>query len=166
MTDEATSNEEEASGESAVIKALRSQVKDQGATIKSFESRPDRETERAEFLAEQARGIAIGEHLVALGQPAGLSELLGDKVEGDVTLEKVTAVLTGLGYEAQSGDGDEATKAVEQSALAEVTTLSSAVSSATAGAPAGDLAAKIAGAENAEDLAKVMAEADLTGSHI
>lgn len=168
MTTDNHTDTTDSSDESAVIKALRSQIKDLEKDIKA---RPDRETVEADIRSQLERESAIAEQLVTLGHPKGMSAIVAGKLgEGEITPEGVATALTTLGYEVKLEDtseksDDSSTPDEASQALADVASLSSQVSSAAQNAPTDDTARLIAEAPDREALAQVMADKGMTAQY-
>lgn len=155
-TDE--SQEDSTSGEdSNLVKDLRKQIKDLGRDLKSAPSRSEIE---ANIRASVAREKAIESQLIALKQPAGLSELVEGKLgDAEVTREKVAEVLTAIGFsvteETEGGEDDQHTA----EDLAKVASLGNQVANAAKQQTTDNLTDKINAAETPEELAAIMREA-------
>jgi hypothetical protein len=163
-TDVAVGTEEE----SPVIRGLRTQIRDLEASLKS---RPEREQVAAEVRSQLEREQAIAEQLIALGHPKGMLDTVASKVgEGEVNRDSVAQALTSIGYNLvpendAANDSKVEAKATDNSALAEVSTLSAQISAAAQGEPADSTMAKIAGAKSNAELAAIMAEAGATKAY-
>ena len=155
MTYENTPGDGEDQGqESGVLKAVRAELR---AAVAELKTRPDEDTLRAEFKAEQAKNTAVIKQLVAYGQPEGLSETIASKVEGDVTEESVLAALKSIGLDAVETEGG-VEEADPNAALAEVSGLSGEVSAAANANPAVTGLQSIAEAETVDDLQAIADE--------
>jgi hypothetical protein len=149
--------------DSAIIKALRKQVKDQKAEL---ESRPDRETLIAELRNELVRDGAIEEELTFFGHPKGILDTVKGKLgDAEVTRESVAEALKGIGYQVEEADasaGDGTEQSAQASDLAKVSTLSSRVRSAAQGEPSDAAMQRINKADTPAELAAIMAELGLS----
>jgi hypothetical protein len=150
------------SSESAVIRALRKQIKDIEAELKG---RPDRPTLEAEIRESLKRDNAIEGVLTTLGHPAGILDVVKAKLgDAEVTRDSVADALRGIGYQvevddAPAGEGHEPSES--ESDLAKVASLSAQVRSAAQGvAPVTDIQ-RINQAQSQAELNAIMAELGL-----
>lgn len=161
--DEIDQNMDELGSDSGVVKALRAQIRDLERELKT---RPAADTLEAEIRSKLAREDAAASLLIERGQPARLAKYMLQEIEGDVDGSAVDSFLQGLGLDAKPASVEGSGSAEGASALAEVTSLASQVSTAAAGTPADNLFDKIAGARNQEELNALMAEAGLVQDSI
>lgn len=177
MTDsdhtEGVDTTDESNQDSEVLNTVRKRNRE---LEKELKSRPTREELEAEIRTELGREKALGEQLVALGHPAGMSAILKEKLKGeDITLAegqrahpKVIEALQGVGYQVEVPDAapESSSEPSQESDLAKVQSLSASVRSAASGADLTDsVAKKIAAAKTPAELAETMREAGLTASY-
>lgn len=149
------------SEDSAVIKALRAEVKELQREVKGAPKRSELE---AELRTQLAREFAIEGQLEALGLPKAVRELVDKQLSGEVTRESVLAAVTGIGFQVTPNAGSSQTEANSQAGdLAQVAGLSAQVAAAASNTPE-PVARKIAQATTPEELAAVMAEQGLLSS--
>jgi hypothetical protein len=145
-------------GESGVMKALRKQIRDLEGELKS---RPSRDSLEAELRSQLEREKAAASQLVEKGHPAGLAELMLQKIDSDadITEEVVDGFLKGLGYESQAPQSESKSEPSEQERqLAEVTQLSRQVSVAATGEQTDDVMKRIGEAKSVSELAAIAAQ--------
>lgn len=153
---------QEESQDSSVIQGLRSQIK---TLEKDLKARPDRETLAAELKEQLSRDTAIETQLIGFDHPAGILDVVKGKLgDADVTRETVAEALTSIGYKVDvddaTSDHEEVTDS-QDTDLAKVANLSATVQSAVQGTDSRDLTSRIESADTAEELTKIMKEADL-----
>lgn len=144
-------------GESAVIKALRKELRDAKAEAKTAQDAVATAREQVK------REVAIGSLVNQAGYP-GLTEIAVEKVK-DATPEAVVEFLKGLGLEpkaaeaASQGEGTEQPEEQDRaSAVAGVANLGQRVAAAASGKAAGDLTSRIAKARTQEELIEIARE--------
>jgi hypothetical protein len=145
--------------ESAVIKALRKQIRDKDAELAA---RPDRDTLIAELRQELERDNAIGEELTFFGHPKGILDSVKKRLgDAEVSREGVAEALRSIGYQVEIADvpADSGEGPSQQLAdLAKVSDLSSQVRAASQGANLASEVEKVAQAQTPEDLVRLAAE--------
>lgn len=145
---------------SAVIKALRAQIRD---LEKDLKAAPDAESIIAEYEAGRQRTGAVEAALVSQGVPKGIAPLVQDKLgESEVTDESVAKILADLGFQAEedqgaSGQGERGTSREE--ALPGVTELGTQVRAAAQGGSAASIMQQINAATSRGEVAKIAEEA-------
>lgn len=156
MTEEIDPSMEETTGESPVMKALRRQIKDLEAELRTRPAEDEVESRLRAKLKREADAAAL---LIEQGHPSGLAEFMLQKIgDTEITTDVVSSFLQGLGLDTQPAPA-ESQEQSQSTPLAEVTALSSQVSAAGAGASANNVMERIAKATSDKELAAIMAEA-------
>jgi hypothetical protein len=154
---EVAEGQQDESMDSPVMKALRKQIKDLTQLVNNA---PTRESIEAEIRAQLDRNSAISEQLIALGHPAGMSEVIrGQLGESDVTLESVASALQTIGYKVEVANGPEGEDTVQDttsSDLANISNLSAQVRSAAGGDVRMDGVSKVNQASTQAELIELM----------
>jgi hypothetical protein len=155
---EVAEGQQDESMDSPVMKALRKQIKDLTQLVNNA---PTRESIEAEIRAQLDRNSAISEQLIALGHPAGMSEVIrGQLGEGEVTLESVASALQTIGYKVEVANGPEGEDTVQDttssSDLANISNLSAQVRSAAGGDVRMDGVSKVNQASTQAELIELM----------
>jgi len=154
QADEGTKKPEEGQeDESAVIRALRSDIKDAKTAVKTAEKAAETAVEDAR--AQVARESKAQEIVDDLGYPK-LTSLVLEKVEGDLTPEGVTEFLTGLGLDAESKGSDGGGEEGEAATVADVANLGKRLASTSRGADT--FADELAQTKTPEEAAAVAAK--------
>jgi hypothetical protein len=151
---------DEGADDSAVIRALRQELKDAQKQLKAQPSRADIE---AEARAAVARESAIERELVSLKVPASVRLLVEEKLgDAEVSQEAVSEALVALGFQVTAVDeGGSGESGGVAAAVDAVASLGNQVQAAAQNVQTDDLGAKIAAAETPEQLAQIMRDAGL-----
>ena len=149
-------HEDDGQGEemdNAVIQTLRAQLKE--AKAKADALAKQNTDALAEARSQLERESAAQQLVDSAGYP-GLKDVVLEKVDGDLTPEAVEAVLEGLGLEpTQTATDDLANQ------LGKTASLGAQVAAAAQSNPIDDLGEKLGSAQNAGEIAAIMAEAGL-----
>jgi len=145
-----------AEDESSVIKTLRAQAKESKAAAKVAQENEQKALETARSQLERE---SQAQQLVdAVGFP-GMRDVVLERVEGEVTKEKVTAVLEGLNLTVEETGKKQEPAQDGSSSVGSAASLGSQVASAAAGTQEDDVNVKLANAESVEELEAIAADA-------
>jgi len=162
--DQSIIEDHESEQDSAVLKALRAQTKDQSRKIKELEQAA--QTARETVLAEVQREASARQVVSDLGFPK-MASLVAEKIQGDITPEAVKSFLEGYGLVAQpetpSGTGGAPAPAPFGVAaeVAGVASLGQQLAAAARGGTIGSVTERLAAAQSVDEITKIAAEAGI-----
>lgn len=153
---------DESGQDSPVIAELRKQLRD-------LQKERKEDLKKLEvFAAEkaQARSAQAKQFVDAAGFPNLSTEIVLERIEGDVTAESVVAALNSIGLSPQAEASQEAQPAPEPNPTVPASEMGQRVAAAAQGSPVKDVMSRLNEATSQAEIAAIMEEAGLTHSYM